>query len=360
MTSATRPGAVARAGRAGSRRRRSRPRWPRRRRPGRRRARRGRWADASTALAPSLAVGSGVRAPAQPLEGARLPRRDPGGDRATGRGHTRTALRPWDRTGPHVRSGRASRRRAGPDQGSRRAPGLLPSHVVPPAEHLPGRRIRRHRPAVHPLQALGPVQHAAPMLRAVLPRQARASRDQPAADQLAAIPVDVHRARESLVAIDVEVEATMVPVRAAPERHPDRDADAEREEAAHDPSRRVVVVRRIGRIGPGAVDDQRIVGRHVDQAGLGRLDADDRGPLGRRGLDGDHLLRGGGERALGAGSGAEPLDRVHQLLPLRERRVAELLRPCELLVHHAEHRGERDQRLHAVVPALGGERLVQG
>ena len=303
-------------------------------------------ADASTALATSIAVVSRVRATPETLEGSGLARRDAGPDRATRRGGARTSLRP--------------RCRAGTGIGARRAPGLWSSRVLPPPEYLPGRRVRRHRPAEHALQALGAIQDAAPVLGAVLPRQALASGDQPPANQLVAIPVDVHDAREVLVAADIEVEPVVMPVGPPPERHAHDDADAEGEEAAHDPSRRVVVVRRIGRIGPRAVDDQRIIGRHVDHAGLGRLDADDRCLPGRRGLQGDDLLRRGGERALGLGPRAETLDRLHQLLALPQGRVAQLLGPRKLLVHHAEDLGERDEGLHAVVPVLGGQRLVQG
>jgi len=43
---------------------------------------------------------------------------------------------------------------------------------------------------------------------------------------------------------------------------------------------------------------------------------------------------------------------IHDILLLREEGVAELLRPVELLVHHRQHVGKRDQRFHARVPGF--------
>ena len=53
------------------------------------------------------------------------------------------------------------------------------------------------------------------------------------------------------------------------------------------------------------------------------------------------------------------LDRVHHVSLLREHRVAELLRPVEIVVHHGEHRRRRHKRLDARVPILLRKRFVE-
>ena len=73
---------------------------------------------------------------------------------------------------------------------------------------------------------------------------------------------------------------------------------------------------------------------------------------GRRRLHDDLLLLGRLQVAFGLRLGAQALHGVHHVLLLREERVAELLGPVELLVHHREHLRERDQRLDARVPGL--------
>ena len=58
-------------------------------------------------------------------------------------------------------------------------------------------------------------------------------------------------------------------------------------------------------------------------------------------------------------SRAQPLDRVHHVGLLRQHRIAELLRPVELVAHHAQHGRHGDERLHAGVPALLVQRRLQ-
>ena len=165
--------------------------------------------------------------------------------------------------------------------------------------------------------------------------------------------VDVDRA--------VDVDVVAAPIHAAAPITtacgPCADGDASGEcDAGRDGSARVVadgrgpVVRRIGRIRPRAVDNRRVVVRHVDRIRLGRFDDDNLLVL--LGLDRNLLLLGRGEFVLRLRAGAQPLDGVHHVGLLREHGVAELLRPVELAAHHVEDRRRRGQRLHAVVPAL--------
>ena len=131
------------------------------------------------------------------------------------------------------------------------------------------------------------------------------------------------------------------------------------------------VVRRIIRIRPGTVNDRWIVVRHIHLGGRRRLDDD---VLGRRlsflclataslrrgrALDRDGLLLGRLQLAVGLRASTQSLDRVHKLRLLRQHGVAELLRPVELVGHHGEHVRDLGERLHAVVPALLGERSRQ-
>ena len=131
------------------------------------------------------------------------------------------------------------------------------------------------------------------------------------------------------------------------------------------------VVRRIIRIRPGTVNDRWIVVRHIHLGGRRRLDDD---VLGRRlsflclataslrrgrALDRDGLLLGRLQLAVGLRAPTQSLDRVHKLRLLRQHGVAELLRPVELVGHHGEHIRDLGERLHAVVPALLGERSRQ-
>ena len=119
----------------------------------------------------------------------------------------------------------------------------------------------------------------------------------------------------------------------------ERPAGAEgkpgRDQAGADVAGSRPVVRRIGRIGPSAVDHGGIVVRHVDGVGGGRLDHDHL--LATLLLDRDRLLLGRRQLVVGLRLRAQPLDRVHDVRLLRQHRVAELLRPIELRAHHREH-----------------------
>ena len=127
--------------------------------------------------------------------------------------------------------------------------------------------------------------------------------------------------------------------------------------AGADIGRRRPVIRRVVRIGPRPVDDGRIVIRHVDLVRVGRCDVDvlPAALLLRR----HGLLAGRLQLVVGLRLGTKPLDGVHDVGLLRQHRVAELLRPVELVAHHVEHVGRRRERLYAVVPVLLVERRLE-
>ena len=63
--------------------------------------------------------------------------------------------------------------------------------------------------------------------------------------------------------------------------------------------------------------------------------------------------------ALGGRLRPKRLCRRHHVRLLREERVAELLRPVELLAHHREHLRERRQRFHGRIPGFLLQRILE-
>ncbi len=165
---------------------------------------------------------------------------------------------------------------------------------------------------------------------------------------------------EIVVPVDVDVHVVVVPVPAAPQRRARGDAGAPEESVdergvRHRPVRRVV--RRVRGPPPTSVHDRRLVGRHVDDLRIRRLDHD----VGLRPflLHLDLLLLVALQISGGLGLRAQVLHGVHHLRLLREERVAQLLRPGEVLVHPVQHLGEGGQRLDALVPRLVLQRILE-
>src|SRR5262249_33278320 len=107
----------------------------------------------------------------------------------------------------------------------------------------------------------------------------------------------------------------------------------------------------IGRIAWGpttTVDDGRIVIGHVNRVGIFLLDDDDLFVLNL--FDADILLFVALQLVIRLRFGTQALDRIHDVGLLSEHRIAELLRPVELVVHHGEYAWRRHQRFYAVVP----------
>src|SRR2546427_1841401 len=77
------------------------------------------------------------------------------------------------------------------------------------------------------------------------------------------------------VTIYVNVNVTSTPIGIAPRISPRRahgDARAERKHRCGDISRRIIVVRRVGRIQPGAVHNSLVITRHADHFRSSPLD----------------------------------------------------------------------------------------
>ena len=220
----------------------------------------------------------------------------------------------------------------------------LATGVGAAAKRIPRCGVARLSAAVLLGDALVAIRHGAAMVGVVVPVAVR----------------DVG-AVEVVVAIDVDVDVAAAPVAIAPQRAADDDAGGEAEQRAAVGivaiAGRIPVIRRVRRIRPCAVHHGRVVRRHVDDFGIGRLDLDDRGAVlhFRR----DLLLLGVLERALRDGLGAQRLRGRHHFLLLRQEGVAELLRPVELLAHHRQHLRKHGERLDRRVPGLALQRVFQ-
>jgi hypothetical protein len=177
------------------------------------------------------------------------------------------------------------------------------------------------------------------------------------------------------IAVDVDIHIAAAPVASTPGIPPCR---AQRHAGGKGNRRRrriptvwIIRIGRIGWIGPCAIYHRRVVARDVHHLGIGRLNLD-HGGLRRRLLDDrgwrcglldDHrLLFRRLQVALRLCPGAEALDGVHDVLLLRQKRVAQLLGHVELLTHGGQDLGKVHQRLHTRVPALRlqgpGQRLA--
>src|SRR5882762_6163401 len=96
---------------------------------------------------------------------------------------------------------------------------------------------------------------------------------------------------EVVVGVVIDVDVTAAPMAPAPHGRADDDAHREHECRTCDVARRIVVVGRIRRVGPGTVDDHRVIGRHVDHLRIRGLDDVDGRPVLL--LDLDRLLLAG-------------------------------------------------------------------
>ena len=171
--------------------------------------------------------------------------------------------------------------------------------------------------------------------------------------------VDVGRA------VDVDVSAAPIeaaaPAIAARRPTAERIAGAERQPGRQncdaDIGRRRPVIGRIVRIRPVTIDHGGIVIRHVELVRIGRRDVDVL--LAARALRGHRLLAGRLQLVVGLRLHTQALDRIHDVGLLRQHRVAELLRPVELVAHHVEHVGRGRERFYAVVPVLLVDRRLE-
>src|SRR6266542_879844 len=143
----------------------------------------------------------------------------------------------------------------------------------------------------------------------------------------------------------VDDDAAVIPVIAAPYRRPDEEGRPPAPDRARRPPDRIPEERR-GDVDGGPIadaeDDDRVVDRHVIDLRLHRLDVvDDLGcrprVAGRRRLLDDLHVFVGFQIAGRFRPGAQDLDRLGDIVGLRQKRLAELLRPIELLAHEEQH-----------------------
>ena len=168
------------------------------------------------------------------------------------------------------------------------------------------------------------------------------------------VTVDVDGAIDVHGRVAAAPAATAIAPAPAPEQGSRRRDAGAPYEAAQQRATQGPAGRRIGGIGPGAVSSIGVVARDVDDLRAGLRD----------GIDGLTRLRLGRHRVLRASAGlqrarrsglrAQPLDRRRDIGLLAEQRVAQLLRPVELVVHLLQDGREGDQRFHADVPGLVG------
>src|SRR5580704_2610630 len=100
----------------------------------------------------------------------------------------------------------------------------------------------------------------------------------------------------------------------------------------------------------GAPNPGGIVNRHIEDVRIGGFDLNRRLSVFRGRAD--VFLRAGGQLSGLLGFCAHSLDCIHYILLLREKSVAEIGRPGNVVIQTLEHVGKHDQRLHARVPIL--------
>lgn len=152
------------------------------------------------------------------------------------------------------------------------------------------------------------------------------------------------------VLIDVDIDVTAIVVGVSPRITPCRaDGDTSRKGkrcgCCHI-SWRIVVIRRISRIRPYAVDHRGIVNWHVNNLRIGGFNLDDLL------LNDDRLLFCRFQISRCLGLGAQALNGIHHRLLVRQKRIAQLLRHVDFFAHHRQHLREIDQRLDAGIPRL--------
>ena len=156
---------------------------------------------------------------------------------------------------------------------------------------------------------------------------------------------------EGIELLDVESNSTLTPIKGAPapqrldDRKPHTEPYAERQRETDAVIGRSNLEWRVLGIRPRAIDS-RGVDRRIDEFRIGWLD-NNALAFGRY-----PLLRIGPERPRRRSLVAKTLDRIHDVSLLHYDRVAQLLRPVQLFVHHPQDPRKRHQRLDAGIPRL--------
>jgi hypothetical protein len=162
-----------------------------------------------------------------------------------------------------------------------------------------------------------------PMLRPVLPVVA--------VQRINAWPVDV-----DIAVAPITAAAPVISARAPVSQSPTRaEREPGRNESGADISGIPPIIWRVLRIRPRAINDAGIVVWHVERFGVRWLNRDDLPtlllPFGNR------LLLVRAQLVVRIGFRPQALNGVHDIRLLREDRIAQLLRPTELVTHHSQN-----------------------
>src|SRR5262245_2939252 len=280
---------------------------------------------------------------------------------------TRTATGPIARTAARTIAGAAARARSA-------APGSFESAVRLAIRSVPGGHLIA---TAVPLRRRLVTIADAPAMRAVVLPLVEASLVEVGLVEVGLVDVDVlvdvhvavgvAAAVVAAAAVVVHVHVVAAPVDRRADQHARGDSRAEPDESRRrdtcrrGPEARIVRLRR--RSVGGTVHRRRLVLRDVDHLRIRRLDGDHlrtaRTARTARRLADDGLLRRRLEVAGVVRLGAQALCCVHQLVALRQERVAQVLRPFQIVRHAVQDVGEDREGFHAWVPVELRQRLVQ-
>jgi hypothetical protein len=168
---------------------------------------------------------------------------------------------------------------------------------------------------------------------------------------------------ERIIAVDIDIDGSAAPVASPPQRTPGNHPDAKPESPAGNISRRIPVVRRIGGIGPAAINHSRIIGRNIDHFGVGLFDNDDCllfSALSRDCLFFDFLLFCRCKITGFISSHTKPLNRIENIFLLSQEGIAKLLRPSQIVIHHLQYLRESSQRFDTWIPRLWFHGVFKG
>ena len=140
-----------------------------------------------------------------------------------------------------------------------------------------------------------------------------------------------------------------------PERIGNTDTNTETDAAHHGGTKSVavgpVIPRCVMRPPPGTIDNSRIVGRHIDDLRICRLNNNDR-LAGRRLFHNHLLLLCGLEIAFILCLLAQLLHRIHNRFRIGQKGITHILYPVRLFTRHGQHLWKGDQRHDAGIPGL--------
>jgi hypothetical protein len=166
--------------------------------------------------------------------------------------------------------------------------------------------------------------------------------------------VDIRVAVEVVIVVDVDVVAapTTAPAPTATPGSADRHADPKRDRTRrnHGSGRIWWIVNRWIGINRRTVHDSRVVRRHIDHLRIRLFDHDHL--LIRNGLCFDVLLLVVGQRSTALRFCAHALNGVHHIALLRQKRIAEIRGPLNIIRQTFHYVGQRSHCLNARIPGL--------